>query len=49
MSTTYVVLKTKSVGKIVVNKKYLEVYRMVDKNIQSIIRYRKNILKEEKK
>lgn len=35
MRITYVILNTKSVGKIVIDKTYLEVYRMIDKTAQT--------------
>lgn len=35
MEITYVVLNTLSVGKIVINKTYLEVYRLIDKTAQA--------------
>lgn len=35
MEITYVVLKTLSVGKIVIDKTYLDVYRMIDKTAQA--------------
>lgn len=35
MEITYVVLNTRSVGKIVIDKTYLEVYRLIDKTAQA--------------
>lgn len=35
MEITHVVLNTLSVGKIVIDKTYLEVYRMIDKTTQA--------------
>ena len=35
MEITYVILNTLSVGKIVVDKTYLEVYRLIDKTAQT--------------
>lgn len=35
MEITYVVLNTLSVGKIVIDKTYLEVYRLIDKTAQT--------------
>lgn len=35
MEITYVVLHTQSVGKIVIDKTYLEVYRMIDQTVQT--------------
>lgn len=35
MDITYIILCTMSVGKIVINKTYLEVYRLIDKTAQA--------------
>lgn len=35
MEITYIILNTLSVGKIVIDKTYLEVYRLIDKTAQT--------------
>ena len=35
MEITYVILNTQSVGKIVIDKTYLDVYRLIDKTTQT--------------
>lgn len=35
MDITYVILNTKSVGKIIIDKTYLDIYRLIDKTAQT--------------